>query len=316
MQVVVLAGGLSPGRDVSLRSGRRVAEALRTAAPDWEIRERDIDAHLLDELTRMRPDCIVPVVHGAAGEDGTLPDVLECLDLAYVGSRPNPSRTAFDKTIAKSLMRRAGVSTPASVSLPHSTFRDLGAAGVLQALAARIGMPAVVKPARGGSALGASVVHEPQDLPAAMVGAFAYGEVALIEAFITGTEIAVGVIDSPVGPRALPAVEIVPDSGFYDYAARYTAGATEFYVPARISSETAAAVAQAAISAHTNLRLRDWSRIDFIVDHAGVPWFLEANVAPGMTETSLVPQALSADNFDIGRLMVELVKTAAQRIQE
>lgn len=311
MQVVVLAGGLSPERDVSIRSGRRVAEALRTAAPDWEVLERDIDADLLGDLSTMQPDCVVPLVHGAAGEDGALRDVLECVGLAYVGSRPNPSRMAFDKTIAKALV---DVDSPASVSLPHSTFRELGAAGVLRALDARLGLPVVVKPARGGSALGASVVNESGDLPAAMVGAFAYGEVALIEAFVTGMEVAIGVIDTGDGPRALPAVEIVPDGGFYDYAARYTAGTTEFYVPARLADDVAERAAAAAVAVHARLKLRDWSRIDFIIDSAGTPWFLEANVAPGMTETSLVPQALSAAGEDIGSMMVSLVNEAVTRV--
>ena len=311
MQVVVLAGGLSPERDVSIRSGRRVAEALRAAAPDWEVLERDIDADLLGDLSSMQPDCVVPLVHGAAGEDGALRDVLECLGLAYVGSRPNPSRMAFDKTIAKAVVE---VDTPASVSLPHSTFRELGAAGVLRALDARLGLPVVVKPARGGSALGASVVREPGDLPAAMVGAFAYGEVALIEAFVIGMEVAIGVIDTGAGPRALPAVEIVPDGGFYDYAARYTAGTTEFYVPARLADDVAGRAADAAVAVHSLLKLRDWSRIDFIIDAAGTPWFLEANVAPGMTETSLVPQALTAAGEDIGSMMVSLVNRAVTRV--
>jgi D-alanine-D-alanine ligase and related ATP-grasp enzymes len=185
---------------------------------------------------------------------------------------------------------------------------------VLRALDARLGLPVVVKPARGGSALGASVVREPGDLPAAMVGAFAYGEVALIEAFVTGMEVAIGVIDTGAGPRALPAVEIVPDGGFYDYAARYTAGTTEFYVPARLAGDIAARAADAAVAVHTRLKLRDWSRIDFIIDAAGTPWFLEANVAPGMTETSLVPQALMAAGEDIGSMMVSLVNEAVTRV--
>ena len=314
MQVVVLAGGLSPERDVSLRSGRRVAEALRSAAPDWEVLERDIDADLLGDVARMTPDCIVPLVHGAAGEDGAIRDVLECLGVAYVGSRPNASRMAFDKTIAKALLPRQGLSTPASVSLPHVTFRELGAAGVLQALGVGLGLPVVVKPSRGGSALGASVVREAGDLPAAMVGAFAYGDVALIERFVTGMEVAIGVIDTGDGPRALPAVEIVPDGGFYDYAARYTAGTTEFYVPARLTAEHTERAAVAAVTAHTALGLRDWSRIDMIIDAEGTPWFLEANVAPGMTETSLVPQALSSAGEDIGSLMVSLVRRAVTRV--
>jgi len=127
-------------------------------------------------------------------------------------------------------------------------------------------------------------------------------------------EVAVGVIDTGDGPRALPAVEIVPDGGFYDYAARYTAGTTEFYVPARLADDVAESAAAAAVAVHSRLKLRDWSRIDMIIDAAGTPWFLEANVAPGMTETSLVPQALTAAGEDIGSMMVSLVNRAITRV--
>jgi D-alanine-D-alanine ligase len=314
MQVLVLAGGLSAERDVSLRSGRRVAEALRTARPDWQVIERDVDAGLLDELAADAPDCVVPLLHGSAGEDGAVRDVLECLALPYVGSRAAASRLAFDKPIAKTLVRRAGLSTPEAVALPHATFRELGAPGVMAALERGIGFPLVVKPARGGSALGVSIVRTREELPAAMVGAFAYGEVALLERFVAGTEIAIGVVETAEGPVALPAVEIVPDGGFYDYAARYTAGTTEFYVPARLDTTVGKAAAAAALLVHQTLGLRDWSRSDLIVDSSGTPWFLEVNVAPGMTETSLVPQALAAAGIDMGAQMAELVERATTRV--
>ena len=314
MQVLVLAGGLSAERDDSLRSGRRVAEALRTARPDWQVIERDVDATLLAELAADAPDCVVPLLHGSAGEDGAVRDVLECLGLPYVGSRPAACRIAFDKPVAKTLVRRAGVATPEAVALPHATFRELGAPGVMAALERGIGFPLVVKPARGGSALGVSIVRTAAELPAAMVGAFAYGDVAMLERFVGGTEVAVGVVETPDGPVALPAVEIIADGGFYDYAARYTAGTTEFHVPARLDDAVAKAAAEAALTAHETLGLRDWSRSDLIIDADGTPWFLEVNVAPGMTETSLVPQALAAARIDMGTQMADLVERAVARV--
>jgi D-alanine-D-alanine ligase len=306
MHVVVLAGGLSPERDVSIRSGRRVAAALREHGVD--VTECDVDANLLPGLQAERPDCVVPMLHGSAGEDGAIRDVLTGLGLPFVGSTADACRLSFDKPVAKALVRAAGLATPASVALPHSTFRELGAAAVLDVLIREVGLPAVVKPARGGSALGTSVVHEAADLPAAMVNAFAYGDVAMIEAFVAGVEVSVGVLDTGDGPRALPAVEIVPDSGVYDYAARYTAGTTQFYVPARVDADVAAV----AVRAHEVLGLRDWSRSDLIVAD-GTVWFLEVNVAPGMTETSLVPQALAADGRDLGSQMAALVERAIIR---
>ena len=314
MQILVLAGGLTAERDVSLRSGRRVAEALRSARPDWEIVERDIDAGLLDSLALDAPDCVIPMLHGAAGEDGAIRDVLECLGIPYVGARASSCRLAFDKPIAKTLVRRAGLATPASVALPHATFRELGAPGVLSALDRGLGLPVVVKPTRSGSALGVSIVHRREDLPSAMVGAFAYGDVALVERYVQGTEIAVGVLETADGATALPAVEIVPDGGFYDYAARYTAGTTHFYVPARLEPSVAKAAADAALAAHAALGLRDWSRSDLIIDSSGTPWFLEVNAAPGMTETSLVPQALAAAGLDMGEQMALLVDRAIARV--
>jgi len=312
MHVVVLAGGLSPERDVSIRSGRRVANALRAADSSIDVIERDVDSTLLKSLRTDAPDCVIPMLHGAAGEDGAVRDVLDGLGIPYVGSGPDACRLAFDKPVAKALLRAEGIATPRSVALPHSTFRELGAASVLDALVAAVGLPAVVKPARGGSALGATIVNDASELPAAMVNAFAYGDVAMIESFVAGVEVAVAVVDSADGPRALPAVEIVPDSGFYDYAARYTAGSTEFFVPARVSREQSDALATLAVRVHTSLGLRDWSRTDAIVTPEGA-MFLEVNAAPGMTETSLMPQALMNAGMDLGELTAYLVRAAVAR---
>ncbi|HWM00573.1 MAG TPA: D-alanine--D-alanine ligase [Nocardioidaceae bacterium] len=311
-RVLVLAGGLSHERDVSLRSGRRVAEALRGAG--LEVEERDVDATLLPALQADPPACVFPLLHGETGEDGALREVLEVLQLPYVGSTPDACRVAFDKPVAKTVVGRAGLSTPASVALPHETFREVGASAMMSALVERLGLPLVVKPVRGGSALGCSVVRAADDLPGAMVGCFAYGPIALVEHFVAGTEVTVSVVDTGDGPRALPAVEIRPDGGVYDYSARYTAGSTEFFVPAKVSDEVARACAEAAVTAHTTLGLRDFSRSDLVVDDQGRVWFLEVNVAPGMTETSLVPLAIEAEGLDLGELCATLVRSAVARV--
>lgn len=313
MHVLVLAGGLSAERDVSLRSGRRVAEALRTERPDWEVQLADVDAQLLDHLRDHRPDVVIPLLHGAAGEDGALRDVLQSLGIPFVGSIAATSRLAFDKPVAKRLITDAGLRTPDCVAMPQSTFRELGSTGVLTAVVERLGLPLVVKPAKGGSALGASIVHDASDLPAAMIGAFAYGDVVIMEQFISGTEVAVGVFERDGDVLALPAVEIVPESELYDYSARYTAGTTEFFCPARLTDEQEMRAQAVALNAHVVLGLRDWSRTDLIVDADGEAWFLEVNVAPGMTETSLVPQELSAADVTVGGIMSELAEVAAQR---
>ncbi len=313
MHVLVLSGGLSAERDVSLRSGRRVAEALRQECPDWEVAEHDVDSSLLEVLRVHRPDCIVPLLHGAVGEDGALREVIESLGIAFVGSGAAACRLAFDKPVAKQLAREAGLATPDAVAIPQSTFRELGAKPVLEAVVQRIGLPMVVKPTRGGSALGASLVRSADELPAAMVGAFAYGDVVMMEQYVDGTEIAVGVFERDGDLLALEAVEIIPPGDLYDYDARYTAGTTEFFVPARLTEEQALAAQTVALNIHLLLGLRDWSRTDVIVDRDGIPWLLEVNAAPGMTETSLFPQALVAAEESLGALVRDLVVRAVSR---
>lgn len=310
MSVVVLSGGLSAERDVSLRSGRRLAEALRAEGEDVLV--LDLDAALLPTLRSERPDVVIPLVHGAAGEDGSLADVLEALGLHFVGSPALACRLAFDKAIAKGILEASGLRVAQGYSLPHGVFRDLGAASVMSGIVDSLGLPLMVKPTRGGSALGATLVRSAQELPPAMVAAFAYGDSALVERCVTGVEVAVSVIDLGDGPQALPAVEIQPRSGVYDYAARYTAGETEFFVPARLDEAQGVALAEAAVAAHQALGLRDWSRIDFIVDGEG-PVFLEANVAPGMTETSLFPQAAAAADLTLGKVASTLIALSSGR---
>ena len=307
-RVLVLAGGLSHERDVSLRSGRRVAEALRDIGLEVEV--RDVDASLLTLLREDTPDCVVPLLHGETGEDGAVRELLELTGTPYVGARPEACRIAFDKPVAKTVVAAAGLRTPYAVTLPHSTFRELGATSVMELLLAGVGLPLVVKPTRGGSALGISVVRDAADLPQAMVTAFAYGDTALVERFIAGREVAVPVLDTGDGATALPAVGIEPDGGFYDYTARYTAGSTEFQVPAELDEQVAAECARVALQAHRALGLRHLSRSDLIVDDAGDVHFLEVNVAPGLTETSTVPLAVQAAGLDLGRVVAALVAAA------
>lgn len=310
-RVLVLCGGLSPERDVSIRSGRRVAEALRTQG--LAVTTADVDSRLLTTLSEARPDCVIPLIHGAAGEDGALADVLTSFEIPYVGSAPDAARMSFDKSVGKAAVRSWGLATPPAVALPHAMFRELGATQLLDRLVTELGLPLVVKPTRGGSALGASIVTAPEQLPAAMVGAFAYGDVALIEACVIGTEVAVSLYENDGELLALPPVEIVPDGGLYDYDARYTAGLTEFFCPARVSDETAAAAVDLAMTVHRRMGLRDYSRVDLMIDSSGEPQFLEVDVAPGMTETSLFPLALETASKDLGTVFAGLVRTAVAR---
>jgi D-alanine-D-alanine ligase len=197
--------------------------------------------------------------------------------------------------------------------LSHESFRELGAASVLRVVRSALEGDLVVKPASGGSAQGVTIVQDPNDLPRAMVEAFTYADVAVVERRIIGTEIAVAVVDTGDGPRALIPVEIEPSAGVYSFQARYNAGETTFYAPSRLDDDVVSGVADAAVLSHRTLGLRDLSRVDFIVDSVGTPWFLEANVIPGLTETSLVPLAIQASGTDAATVYSGLVRAAAAR---
>lgn len=311
VRVMVLAGGLSYERDVSLRSGRRVLDALRAAGLTAEM--RDADVSLLPSLQEDPPDAVVIALHGATGEDGSLRGVLDLCGVPYVGCDARAARLAWDKPSAKSMLREAGIPTPDWVALPHDRFSELGAVAVLDRIVNRLGLPLMVKPAQGGSGLGAAVVREESALPPAMVGCFAYDSTALVEKFVPGMDVAVSIVDLGSGPQALPAVEIVPRDGVYDYAARYTAGLTTWHTPARLSPSVAAQVAETALAAHKALGLRDLSRVDLIVGEDGSPHVLGINVSPGMTETSLLPLAVQAAGDDLGHILKTLVERAVAR---
>ncbi|MFT2753101.1 D-alanine--D-alanine ligase family protein [Clavibacter sp. Sh2088] len=308
LSVVVLAGGISHERDVSLRSGRRVADALRGVGVTSSL--RDPDATLLDFLRDTPPAVVWPVLHGASGEDGALLGLLELAGVPYVGSSARSARLAWDKPTAKALAESAGIRTPRSVTLPKDTFRELGAAAVLRLVTEAMPAPYAVKPARGGSAQGVTIVRDADALPRAMVDAYTYGDVALIEQLVEGTEVAIGVLDTGDGPAALPATEIAPTSGVYGYEARYNAGLTRFYTPARITAAAASAAAEAAVGIHRALGIGQVSRVDIIIDADGEPWFLEVNVIPGLTETSLLPQGLAAAGIEVGELYRRLAEAA------
>jgi D-alanine-D-alanine ligase len=310
-RVLVLAGGLSYERDVSLRSGQRVIDALKASGVDCEL--RDADLTLVPMLRDDPPAAVFIALHGAVGEDGSLRGVLDLCEIPYVGSDARSARLAWDKPSAKAVLSEADIPTPDWVALPHERFSELGATAVLERIVDRLGLPLMVKPAKGGSGLGSSVVTAADALPAAMVGCFAYGSTALVERYVSGVGVAVSVLDPGEGPVALPAVEIVPSGGVYDYAARYTAGVTTWHTPARLDTKVADRVAEAAVATHRALGLRDLSRVDLIVTADGECTVLGANVAPGMTETSLLPMAVQAAGLDLGEVLSSLVSRAAAR---
>jgi D-alanine-D-alanine ligase len=326
--LVVLAGGLTHEREVSLRSGSRLAQALRQAGHTVVI--RDADAGLLPWLHQHRPDAAVVALHGGRGENGAVQALLEMSGIPFVGTGSHECRLAWDKATAKVLVRRAGYRTPDWITLSHSSFRDLGAQEVIAAVLSRLALPLILKPHQGGSALGTVLVRDAADLPAGLVNTFAYGEGVLIERFVAGTEVSVSVVDAradgivgdgistggsraTVASSALPPVEICPPGEIFDYEARYTAGTTTYHTPARLTPESASAAADLALAARRILGLRDVSRMDAIVTDDGSVEFLEVNVSPGLTETSMLPMAVAAHGLDIGRVYSELIELAIAR---
>ncbi|RBP97747.1 D-alanine--D-alanine ligase [Bifidobacterium aemilianum] len=312
--ILIICGGSSHERDISISSGHRVGGYLHDAG--WNVRYHDMDASLLPYLSdpATRPDLVWPLLHGAKGEDGSIRDLLELERLPYVGSRAKASGTAWNKPIAKNVVRKVGqLHTPVSVTLPEELFRELGVREIMDLLVDTLQLPLFVKPIYGGSAMGCTLVTEADQLAQAMIDCFAYADTALVERAVTGTEVSVSILEFDGKPLVLPPLEIVTPNGTYDYEARCTPGPTDFYVPARLPQETLDAVKEAALQAHRILSLRDISRTDFIVDGQGRPQFLESNVTPGMTDTSLLPKAALATGYDLADLYSRLAESVLRQ---
>ena len=306
--IAVLAGGLSFEREVSLRSGRRVADALRDRG--YGVTELDADEQLVESLRNAAVDAVFVALHGRFGEDGTVAGLLELLGLPYTGSTFNASRLAFDKLATKAVLGRAGLAVPAAIPLAEGALRELGMGTLLDRAMDELGLPLVVKPNRGGSALGVRLVERGEQLPAALMTAFGYDDTVLLERYIAGTELALAVVD---GLAQLPAVEIRPKEGWYDFAARYTHGAVDFRAPAEVESALGERCFEIATAAHLALGCRDLSRVDAVLDADGICWILEVNTGPGLTSTSLVPIAADAAGISFADLAVHLTNRAIAR---
>ena len=304
LHVAVLNGGSSLEREVSLASGSRVTNALESRG--HRVSRMDVDARLVGQLRDMDVDVVFLALHGSSGEDGTVQSLLSLVGLPHTGPDALASALAWDKAVALGLSARAGLTTPPGIVLSQAAFRDLGAAAAMSEVVQQLGSHLVVKPVNGGSSLGLSIITSASELPGAIVGAFSHSDRVLVEAFIPGTEIAVTVFDG----EALPPVEIVPRSGAYDFAARYTAGATEFHAPARLDDDTTERARTAALAMAEVLGARHILRVDMIVTPDGEPTILEADTSPGLTTTSLVPLAAQAHGLDFAEFCDRLVQLA------
>ncbi|HEV2813823.1 MAG TPA: D-alanine--D-alanine ligase [Solirubrobacteraceae bacterium] len=303
--VAVLKGGRSLERNVSLTSGARVQDALARLGHD--VVAIDVGHDLVTRLRETAPDVAFVALHGRDGEDGTVQELLEVLGIPYTGSGVSSCIRCADKVLAKHAFRDAGLPTPDFFAWNEAAFKQLGAADALPAIEDRLDFPIVVKPARQGSALGIKFAQTAADVPGALVAAFSYDAKVLLERHVDGRELAVSVLDG----EALPIVEAIPrDDAFYDFEARYDIGRTDFVCPAELDDPLTERVHDTALAAYELLDCDGFARVDLMLDADGVPQLLEINTVPGLTETSLLPQAAEAAGISFDDLVARLVELA------
>jgi D-alanine-D-alanine ligase len=303
--IALLAGGISSEREVSLNSGRQVFDALDKDKYDVRRYDPKTDLpRLMAEASQI--DAALIILHGPYGEDGTIQGLLELLDIPYQGTGVLGSSLAMNKLAAKQMYEKAGLPVPAYAVV----MRDAPEDG--QRLVQRLGLPLVVKPANAGSSIGMSIVRASDELAPAMGKAFEHDATVIVESFVQGIEITVGVLgNEPLQP--LPVIEIIPgqDHAFFDYAAKYTPGATQEICPARIAAEDAQKAQHYAQTAHRALYCKGYSRTDMIICGADI-FVLETNTIPGMTPTSLFPQAAQAAGISFDQLLDRLIELGIQ----
>lgn len=323
LTVAVLKGGGSLERPVSLRSGAQIEDALERLGHD--LVSIDIGADMVARLHESAPDVAFVALHGRDGEDGTVQELLAAIGVPYTGSGPGACMRCTDKALAKHLLREAGLPTPDFFAFKESTVKELDVASALPDIERTLGFPLVVKPASQGSALGIKFAASSAELPGAIVGALSYDRKVLLERHVQGRDLAVSVLDEPasVGPasrgeglaRALPIVEAIPrEEDFYSYESRYEIGKTTFVCPAELPREVERRARELALESYRLLGCHGYARVDLMLaaDGEGL-YVLEVNVVPGMTETSLLPQAADAAGIEFDELVERMLASAFTR---
>jgi D-alanine-D-alanine ligase len=312
-RVAVLKGGRSLERQVSLRSGARVEQALQRLGHD--VVSIDVGGDLVERLREAAPDVAFVALHGRDGEDGTVQELLELLGVPYTASGVSACIRCMDKVLAKHLMLDAGLPTPDFYAFNETAFKELGAAGALPEIEERLEFPIVVKPAGQGSALGVKFARTPGDVPGALVAAFSYDRKVLLERHVAGRDLAVSIVDLEDGPTPLPVVEAVPrEEDFYDFEARYEIGRTDFVCPADLPEDVAAEAQRLALDVYRLFGCFGFARVDLMRDaDTGELTVLEANAIPGLTETSLLPQAADAHGLSFDAFVARVLDLALAR---
>jgi len=312
VKIALIEGGRSLERGVSMRTSARVRESLEHL--DHEVIAVEADSAMVETLRSVKPEAGFIAVHGRLGEDGTLQQALDLLGIPFTGCAPAVSRVCSDKAATKNALVKAGLPTPDSVVVDGDAVRDVGFGQLVGEIGARLGWPVVVKPATQGSSLGVTLAADAGAVPSSLLAALSYDSHALIERYVEGRDLAVAVIGNVGGePSVLPIIEAIPEGDAYDFEARYEIGATRFECPADLPSLTTGAAEQLAIRAFEALECEGCVRVDMILDAGGELSILELDTVPGLTQTSLVPQAAQAAGMSFDQLVARMIDLALAR---
>jgi D-alanine-D-alanine ligase len=310
VKVAVLKGGRSLERQVSLRSGAQIEDALQRLGHETAV--IDVGPELIKQVRAAEPDVAFIALHGRDGEDGAVQELLGAIGVPFTGSAPSACIRCADKVLAKHLMRDAGIPTPDFHAFNETAFRELGAAAALNDIERHLGFPLVVKPAGQGSALGIKFARSSEEVPSALLAAFSYDRKVLLERYVRGRDLAVSVLESETSTQALPVVEATPrEEDFYDFEARYQIGRTTFVCPAELPGGVATQAQELALAVYELLGCRGFARVDLMLEYDSEQlWVLETNAIPGFTETSLLPQAADAAGIGFDELVSRILASA------
>jgi len=308
MKIGVLMGGRSQEREISLKTGEAVYEALKTLG--YKAVKIDVGIDVVEKLKQEKIDLAFLALHGKYGEDGTIQGLLEIIGIPYTGSGVLASSLAMDKIATKRILSYLSIPTAPFMEIDDAIVSELGMQGAAERIFREMGLPLVIKAPDQGSTIGISFVHSKEEIGKGLEEAFRYGHKALVERFIKGKEITACILGGEKEPIALPLIEIVSKTGVYDYEAKYTVGMSEHIIPPRISIELQEVIKDIAIRSYKALDCKGAARVDFMLDQQGNPFVLEINTIPGMTATSLFPDAARAAGISFPELIDQLVKLA------
>ena len=309
-KIGVLMGGRSAEREISLRTGDAIYNALGTLGR--LAVKIDVGLDVVERIMEEGIELAFLALHGKYGEDGSIQGLLEMLDIPYTGSGILASSLAMDKIATKKMLLFEGLPTPRFMVVEDTVAKEMGMQATAEKIHSEMGLPVVVKAPTQGSTIGIAFVHQKEDLVSALELAYRYDKIALVEQFIEGRELTASVLGNE-NPVALPLIEIVSTTGVYDYEAKYTAGMSNHIIPPRISEEQQGVIKELAVRAFKALGCRGVARVDFMLDHTGSPFVLEVNTIPGMTTTSLLPDAANAAGLSFPELVDRVVELALEK---